>query len=261
MSQYLQRLNIASVEEVGVETNMPHYTQHVDVVEVVDSDGNPWEPVPGPDPWDDLVVATKATNNDGNNANIGDTIAFTTAIYTGGNPDTTTYRHRMQTRDSADDSWVNGSWTNYDNTAITIVYNVTSPGQVRFQCQARDTSVDPVAQVNSFGGVVSVPYAEFGNVSVTVNDIAYNTATAPALTILMNDPLPVVVSITGNATPTYTWEARNDYPLMVGSQTASTVLTFPTAGSAVVTCTLRDPNTEEINTSVIINFFVVDAFD
>ena len=48
---------------------------------------------------------------------------------------------------------------------------------------------------------------------------------------------------------------------MVGSQTASTVLTFPTAGSAVVTCTLRDPNTEEINTSVIINFFVVDAFD
>ena len=47
MSQYLQRLNIASVEEVGVETTMPHYTQHVNVVEVVDSDGNPWEPVPG----------------------------------------------------------------------------------------------------------------------------------------------------------------------------------------------------------------------
>ena len=77
----------------------------------------------------------------------------------------------------------------------------------------------------------------------------------------MNDPLPAVVSITGDATPTYSWEARNNYPLMVGSQAASTVLTFPQEGSATVTCTIRDPNTEEINTSVVINFFVVDAFD
>ena len=259
MSAYLKRLQIDSVEESAEHPSA--YLKRVEVVEVVDSDGNPWEPVPGPDPWDELVVANKAVNNDGNNSNIGDTIAFTTATYTGGNPETTAYRHRFQTRNSADDSWVNGSWTNYDNTAITILYYVSRPGPVRFQCQARDTSVDPVAQVNSFGGVVSIPYAEFGDVSVTVNGIAYNTATAPALTILMNDPLPVVVSITGNATPTYTWEARNDYPLMVGSQAASTVLTFPQEGGVTVTCTLRDTNTEEINTSVVINFFVVDAFD
>ena len=113
MSAYLKRLQIDSVEE-SVEYPSA-YLKRVEIVEVVDQDGNPWEPVPGPDPWDELVVATKATNNDGNNANIGDTIAFTTATYTGGNPDTTTYRHRMQTRASADDSWINGSWTNYDN--------------------------------------------------------------------------------------------------------------------------------------------------
>ena len=53
----------------------------------------------------------------------------------------------------------------------------------------------------------------------------------------MNDPMPVVVSITGNAQPTYTWSARNDYPLMVGSQASSTVLTFPEAGPVTVTCT------------------------
>ncbi len=42
MSQYLQRLNISSVEEVGVDNNvLPHYQQIVDVVEVVDNDGNP----------------------------------------------------------------------------------------------------------------------------------------------------------------------------------------------------------------------------
>ena len=121
--------------------------------------------------------------------------------------------------------------------------------------------MDPVAQVNSFGGVVNVPFSEFGDITVTVNDIEYDYNTAPALTILMNDPMPVIVAHTGNATPTYTWSARNDYPLMVGSQTASTVLTFPLEGGANVTCTLRDPLTEEINTSVVINFYVVDAFD
>lgn len=369
MSQYLQRLNIASVEEVGVDTNMPHYTQHVNVVEVVDSNGNPWEPVPGPDPWDDLVVVNKATNNDGNSAVVGQTIAFTTATYTGGNPENTTYRHRIQTRDTAEDSWINGSWTNYDNTAISVSYTVSSPGQVRFQCQARDTTEDPVTQVNSFGGVVtnyaeltlvsnptitgtlyegtyltctkavysggippvvvesqiqisdngtngwsgvdawgteengqhligpsevgkyfrvsgratdSSPDAattatitqsfsdvvgpalstpEFGDISVTVNDIEYDHTVAPALTVLINDPLPVIVSITGDATPTYAWTARNEYPIMVGQQAASTVLTFPQEGAVTVTCTLTDPNTEEYNTSVIINFFVVDALD
>ena len=261
MTQYLQRLDIASVEEVGEDTTLPQYTQRVNVVEVIDQNGDPWEPVPGPDPWDDLVVATKPVNNDGNKANTGDTISFTTGTYIGGNPEATVYRHRIQTREKPEDSWINSSWTNYDNTEVTVSYNVTSPGQVRFQCQARDTSVDPVAQVNGFGGTVNVPYAEFGDISVTVNDIAYDHTTAPALTILMNDPLPVVVSITGNATPTYSWEARNEYPLMVGQQAASTVLTFPQEGGVSVTCTLRDTNTEETNTSVIINFFVVDAFD
>ena len=356
MTQYLQRLNIASVEEVGVDATMPHYLKRVNVVEVVDSDGNPWEPVPGPDPWDQLVVADKSKNNDGPSANIGDTISFTTATYTGGDPDSTIYRYRFQTRDTPEDGWTNGSWTSYDNTTVTVTKTVDSPGQMKFQSQARDTSTDPVTQVNSFSSTVTVPapplvvgtpvasglpfvgetitcsqptvsggvapytyiytwkvvqapaegawstgsavvvpkgvvgktgfcevtvedafgtteivssnplgpveYREFGDISVTVNDLAYDTAVAPLLTILMNDPLPAVVSITGDATPTYTWGARAEYPLMVGTQgAASTVLTFPSEGNAVVTCDLRDPNTEEVTTSIIINFFVVDAFD
>ena len=258
MADFIKYLIIDSVDE---ETDPGKYLKREQILEVRDSEGNPWEPVPGPDPWDELVLQDKALNNDGNSANVGDTVAFTTATYLGGNPETTTYRHRFQTRDNSDASWVNGSWTNYDNTAITIVYNATSPGQFRFQCQARDTSEDPVAQVNSFGGVVNVPYSEFGDLTVTVNDIDYDYTVAPALTILMNDPMPVIITHTGNAVPTYSWEARAEYPLMVGSQAASTVLTFPEEGGVSVTCTLRDTNTEEVNTSVILNFFVVDAFD
>ena len=46
MAQYLQRLNIASVEEVGEDTNLPHYQQRVNVVEVVDQNGDPFDPLP-----------------------------------------------------------------------------------------------------------------------------------------------------------------------------------------------------------------------
>ena len=49
MSAYLKRLQIDSVEEVGVDTKCATaYLKRVEIVEVVDSDGNPWEPVPGP---------------------------------------------------------------------------------------------------------------------------------------------------------------------------------------------------------------------
>ena len=48
MSAYLKRLQIDSVEE-SVE-HPSAYLKRVEIVEVVDQDGNPWEPVPGPDP-------------------------------------------------------------------------------------------------------------------------------------------------------------------------------------------------------------------
>ena len=41
---------------------------------------------------------------------------------------------------------------------------------------------------------------------------------------------------------------------MIGTQAASTVLTFPSEGPATVTCTIADPTSEEGTTSVIINF-------
>ena len=353
MSAYLKYLQIEEVEEMADHPSA--YLKIVNVVEVVDQDGNPWEPAPGPDPWDELVIVDKALYHESNVYEIGETVYATTATYTGGDAEQTTYRWRWQWRQSSDGAWANTTWTNYNNTLEQVSYTIPNAGQIRFQCQAKDDSQDPAAQVNSFTSTKSVPYPElvvgipvasglpfvgetvtcsqptvtggaapytytytwklvqapaegawntgstvvvpkgivgntgfcevtvedavgtteidssntigpieyreFGDISVTVNDIEYDYAIAPALTILMNDPLPVVVSITGDATPTYSWEARNDYPLMVGSQTASTILTFPQEGGVTVTCTLRDPDTEEVTTSVVVNFFVVDAFD
>ena len=56
MNEYLQRMDIAEVEEV---TATGQFLKIVEIVEVVDQEGNPWEPAPGPDPWDDLVVVQR----------------------------------------------------------------------------------------------------------------------------------------------------------------------------------------------------------
>ena len=188
MSQYLQRLNIASVEEVGVDTNMPHYTQHVDVVEVVDSDGNPWEPVPGPDPWDELVVADKPLWHESNIYEEGNTLTATTGTFIGGDPDNTTYRWRFQTRDKAEDAWVNGTWTNYPNDLQQVSYSNVSGGQIRFQIQARDSTTDPenVVQVNSFTAVKDVAYTPLSVSTPVASGLPYVgetiTCTTPVVT-------------------------------------------------------------------------------
>ena len=122
-----------------------------------------------------------------------------------------------------------------------------------------EDGLNPVNGASTAVGPVTTP-TTIGNVSVTVNDIDYNTVTAPALTVLMNDPMPVVVTIDGDADATYKWEARNDYPLMVSEQAASVILTLPQEGTCTVTCTIRDPNaTDGPTKSAIINFWVVDA--
>ena len=45
---YLKRLEIVGVAE---DEKPGNYMKRVEVVEVLDSEGNSWEPVPGPDPW------------------------------------------------------------------------------------------------------------------------------------------------------------------------------------------------------------------
>ena len=260
MSAYLKRLDVTNIEE-GTSSGM--YVKYVDIVEVVDQDGNPWEPVPGPDPWDELVKDVPAKITTAAPLPVGTTINGTTGTFTGGDPENTVYRYRWRTR-PVGGNWQNEAWvTGWSNEALPVTYDLAADKynyQIQLQSQARDESQDPVLQVLNNSGTKNTEKSTIGNISVTVNDIAYDTEVAPALTILVNDPMPVVVTISGNASPSYTWSARNDYPLMIGSQTASTVLTFPQEGPATVTCTIADPASEEGTTSVIINFFVVDAF-
>ena len=260
MSAYLKRLDITNIEE-GTSSGM--YVKYVDIVEVVDQDGNPWEPVPGPDPWDELVKdkAPEITTNAP--LPVGTTINGVTGTFTGGDPEVITYRYRWRTR-PVGGSWTNESWTTgWSNEPLPVTYDLAADKfnyQIQLQTQARDDVQDPPIQVLNNSGTKNTEKTTIGTVSVTINDIAYDLVNQAPLTILMNDPITVVVSISGNAqNVTYNWAARGDYPLMVGSQAASTVLTFPQEGGPTVTCTISDPASQEQAISIGMNFYVVDA--
>jgi hypothetical protein len=82
MSAYLKRLQIDSVEEF--EEDPSAYLKRVEIVEVVDQDGNPWEPVPGPDPWDELVWVNKSSTT--GSTVLGSVLTGTPGTVTGGPP-------------------------------------------------------------------------------------------------------------------------------------------------------------------------------
>ena len=262
MSMYLKRLDVTDIEE---EATSGMYVKYVDIVEVVDQDGNPWEPVPGPDPWDDLVVENKATWSDGNDYSVGQSISGVSATYTGGT-DQTIYRSRTQHRASSSDPWINSPWTAHRNTPHVIHFTIPAGeenGQVRFQTQARDEGVDPVDQVNSFASVKSITPLEWDPVTATVNDIEYNLDVAPPLTVLINDPLPIVVTHNGAITDaTYEWSHRDGSPAdpMFGTPTnKNTIITLPAEGTYITTLTMYSEKTASPE-SIIITFYAVDAF-
>ena len=261
---YLKQLEIVGVQEVGVDTpSLSMFTPRVEIVEVLDSDGNPWEPVPGPDPFDELVVVDKAQWSDGNVYAVGETISGVSATYTGGT-DQVVYRSRTQHKPAGTSSWINSPWTNHANTPQVISFTIPAGeenGEVRFQTQARDTSQDPVLQVNSFASIQQIDDLDWEPITATVNDVEYDLANAPALTVLINDPLPIVVTHNGAITDaTYQWESRNPpaAPLFGTPTAKNTVVTFTAEGYYVLTLTLSSPKSDELK-SVIIQFYAVNA--
>ena len=55
MGQYTHDMNLLKYRKSAKRVTTGQYTLRIDVVDVEDQNGNPWEPVPGPDPWDELV--------------------------------------------------------------------------------------------------------------------------------------------------------------------------------------------------------------
>ena len=261
---YLTRIHLEEVQEVGVDDVKAGANMTIMYVEgVITPDGTPWEPVPGPDPWDDLVVANKANWSNGNDYSVGQDISGVSATYTGGS-DQTVYRSRVQHRASSSNPWINSGWTNHTNSPQVIHFTIPAGeenGQVRFQTQARDEGVDPIEQVNSFASVKQIDDLDWDPITATVNDVEYDLVNAPALTVLTNDPLPIVVTHNGSITDaSYQWETRNPpaAPLFGTPTAKNTVVTFTAEGYYILTLTMSSPKSDELK-SIIVQFYAVDA--
>ena len=156
---YLKHIEIAGVLEVGVDDiSQSMYHPTVEIVKVVDSDGNDWEPVPGPDPWDELVVVQETTWSESNVYAVGETISGTSATFTGGTGNET-YRSRVQFHSATEEGWTNTEWTDHLNVPKVISGVVPSGyegGEVRFKTQAIDLSLVPLVPVNSIAPIKTI---------------------------------------------------------------------------------------------------------
>ena len=226
MSQYLQRLNITSVEEVGVDNIvLPHYQQIVEVVEVVDNDGNPWEPVPGPDPWDELVWVNKSSTT--GSTVLGSVLTGNPGTVTGGAPPVVVV---SQWQRSATTSGFAGftPWEELGSTPDTYTTTVTDNAKyVRLATKATDA--DGTVYYGS-GNSVGPMTPSIGTVVITPSSRSLSVGVATEFT----------ASVTGGTATDflYNWTVRSgDADLMSENNTSSTVLyEFNTVGSVQIQC-------------------------
>lgn len=117
-----------------------------------------------------------------------------------------------------------------------------------------EEGLDSASATSAAIGPVIKPTA-IGMIQVTVDDAP--VVFGEPVHVVVNTPVHVACSVTGDADPTYEWAARGDYTLMVGQQgPAETTLTFPTEGAPSVTCTARDSTATDSPATSAMNFYV-----
>ena len=192
---YLQRLYIEEVEESAVNLNT-NYVNIVELVEVVDSNGDPWAPVPPADPLS--IASGQGANWVSTSFVQGSDVTAKTAAYIGG-VEPVTYRARFRTKVlPTDSSWINGPWTTVPNEKVVLTTQLTSTtGSIVFQSQATDSS-DPPVNLNSNTGTKTVPYP-----TLTAGTPTIQGQPAVGNTLCCLEPTP-----SGGAAPyvyTYMW--------------------------------------------------------
>ena len=239
---------------------------------MVPTDFNPVEPEPDPEPIREPITTTVAARWASlNDYTEGSTVFAEVAHFEGGTEGSVIYRYRWQTRASASDSWINGSWTSYTDHALEVESPPLGTGQIRFQCQARDASVDPVEQVNSFTGAESITPlpTTIGTITVKVLDQVFDWENPTTLTVLLNDDIDIVTTISGDANPTYQYTVRDtnmEYEIkppesIPGTGNGPDIIYIPkTAGLHTVSINLSDKTaTDDGEEYPGVPLWVVDA--
>ena len=148
-----------------------------------------------------------------------------------------------------------GSPTTAFGTGSSVVVPAGVVGRIGY-CEV--TAIDATAdqsvtkESNEVGPVINP--TEIKAVTITVDGVL--TTYGEPIHCKANDALVVEAAITGDASPSYKWEARGNYPMGVSDQAATTTLTFPQEGNATVTLTVTDPTATDSPIAYAMNFYV-----
>ena len=178
----------------------------------------------------------------------GSEIVFQTATFYGGVPPVQ-YRYRIQQRETSEDSWDNGSWTQYDNTVQDARETITFPAgsTARVQCQAVDSSQGSAKSAQSSGSqktiVAPPPVTNWGAIIVYVNDVEYNYFVGAPVEVVVGEPINMKVEWEGDATGTVEWSQRAGGSAFIDDpQNPEPEITMTGPGSTFITVTLNDPD-------------------
>ena len=130
-----------------------------------------------------------------------------------------------------------GSWSNATSSLTYVLQAGDDSKYFRVTSKATDGAGQSMNSNSAVVGPVITP-TEIKFVSITVDGVL--TTYGEPIYCKVNDALAVEAAITGDASPSYKWEARGNYPMVVSEQAAITTLTFPQEGSATVTLTVTD---------------------
>ena len=216
--------------------------------------GKDYVPPAPPEPeFEELKVAPNGGANliAENVYEIGQTVNAKTAVFTGGNPETTTYHYRWQFRRTSSDVWETSDWLNTTNEKNDCSYFLSKPGQIRFQSQARDTSDDPVTQVISSTSIKDVPFTEIGTVTIAPDSTSASVMGSKTFTAVVTG---------GDATDlTYKWTVRSgNAQLDTPDNQSSVTYTFIRDGQTQIQCAVASANSSNSPQSNI-GFVLVNA--
>ncbi len=204
------------------------------------------EPVPD-------IAVTQKTGISGT-VKVGQILNAIAPVWTGGGDESSVTSYQ----------WLNEDGALLETGTAYIVDN--SQSGKRLLCQATISSPRQNIASNSDLTIPVPPLTQIGPITVIVNDIPYDYNTAPALTVLINDPIRVEVTHTGDAdTITYGWLCRQGAAnnTITNVQPDGSVVDIEMSASSLYnfSCSLSDSNAEDSPKSISVQLYAVDALD
>ena len=150
--------------------------------------------------------------------------------------------------DTGSDGWLNAT------SSLTYVLQAGDDGMFfRVTSKATDDAGQSMNSNSVVVGPVITP-TEIKVVTITADGVLAQSG--EPVYCKANTPVAIEAAISGDANPSYKWEARSNYPMVVEAQAAITNLTFQQEGSATVTLTVTDSTATDSPVTYGVAFYV-----